>query len=144
MGHKTVIRYLYLALMIRPILCSVHISSSRRSDLGLHNNTSTQGQLTYNIAKKDDSNRNVLPDNPNRIQHQVHIQDQRDKGFTKSSSASVAKAKFLSLFTVIQFTNIMCTVGNVMGFCVTASECTYVYEGNRIGSCARGYGTCCY
>ena len=49
----------------------------------------------------------------------------------------------VSLFTYIQFQNKECTVGTSNGVCFTPSECTE-NGGTNIGSCAFGYGVCCY
>lgn len=47
------------------------------------------------------------------------------------------------LFTLVRFKNSGCTVGSNSGTCYTASECRSL-GGTNIGSCARGFGVCCY
>ncbi|XP_047500219.1 uncharacterized protein LOC125046483 [Penaeus chinensis] len=47
------------------------------------------------------------------------------------------------LFTLVRFKNSGCTVGSNSGTCYTASECRRI-GGTNIGSCARGFGVCCY
>ncbi|XP_066986961.1 uncharacterized protein [Macrobrachium rosenbergii] len=63
----------------------------------------------------------------------------------KNSSFAEAERvnKLLSIFTVVVFANVECTVGKKYGFCVTQSQCRD-YGGRRIGTCALGFGTCCY
>lgn len=49
----------------------------------------------------------------------------------------------VSLFTVVRFANSECVVNGNSGTCYTASECRRE-GGTEIGSCARGFGVCCY
>ncbi|XP_047472564.1 uncharacterized protein LOC125027523 [Penaeus chinensis] len=46
------------------------------------------------------------------------------------------------IFTVIQFANTLCGTGLNSGTCYTSTQCDK-YGGTEIGTCARGYGTCC-
>ncbi|XP_075219132.1 uncharacterized protein LOC142323420 [Lycorma delicatula] len=54
-------------------------------------------------------------------------------------------AKFLGLFTIVQFTNEICTDGsdNMYGTCYHYVECNRL-GGKAKGSCAQGHGVCCY
>ena len=53
------------------------------------------------------------------------------------------KAKFLSLFSIVQFPNTECTTASDdMGTCFTTSECSSK-GGEADGGCAAGFGTCC-
>nr|XP_027207016.1 uncharacterized protein LOC113800446 [Penaeus vannamei] len=49
---------------------------------------------------------------------------------------------FPVIFTVIQFANTLCGTGLNSGTCYTSTQCDK-YGGTEIGTCARGYGTCC-
>ncbi|XP_045596046.1 uncharacterized protein [Procambarus clarkii] len=51
--------------------------------------------------------------------------------------------KILPIFTVVRFLNGPCSVGSTSGTCYTAAECRAV-RGTQLGSCARGFGVCCY
>lgn len=54
--------------------------------------------------------------------------------------------KLISLFSVVQFPNQVCTtqVGtSIYGTCLTSSECTTA-GGSSSGTCAAGFGVCCY
>ncbi|CAL4107685.1 unnamed protein product, partial [Meganyctiphanes norvegica] len=41
------------------------------------------------------------------------------------------------------FANLECQQGDSYGFCVTSLECSN-FGGTSLGSCARGFGTCCF
>ncbi|XP_068213607.1 uncharacterized protein [Palaemon carinicauda] len=47
------------------------------------------------------------------------------------------------LFSVIRFANGACTSGGEIGACMTKWECARI-GGSVIGTCAKGFGTCCY
>ncbi|XP_068082170.1 uncharacterized protein [Anabrus simplex] len=62
---------------------------------------------------------------------------------TPSSTSLERDAKFLNLFTVIQFPNQGCAASSGdNGTCLTAAECTE-RGGIASGPCANGYGVCC-
>lgn len=60
---------------------------------------------------------------------------------------TITKIKqFLSIFTVVKFSNTECNStnwsGTWQGVCLTNSECTQAH-GLALGDCASGYGVCC-
>jgi len=53
-------------------------------------------------------------------------------------------AKYMSLFSVVNFPNSACTTSTgYNGTCLATSECIGS-GGTALGSCAQGFGTCCY
>jgi len=53
------------------------------------------------------------------------------------------KAKVLPIFQVVRFPNDLCTGSSYNGTCYTAEECSNL-GGTKDGSCASGFGVCCY
>jgi len=54
------------------------------------------------------------------------------------------EGKYMSLFSVVNFPNIACTTTTgYNGTCTASSECIGT-GGTALGSCAQGFGTCCY
>ncbi|XP_042862655.1 uncharacterized protein LOC122247428 [Penaeus japonicus] len=73
-------------------------------------------------------------DKPSQRIHSLH---------ENKSSLPSRDQRFLSLFTVVRFANSECVVNGNSGTCYTASECRRE-GGTEIGTCARGFGVCCY
>ncbi|KAK4321738.1 hypothetical protein Pmani_007478 [Petrolisthes manimaculis] len=51
--------------------------------------------------------------------------------------------KLLSIFTLVRFPNVVCSVGSTSGTCLTPHDCTRL-AGTQLGSCADNFGVCCY
>ena len=49
----------------------------------------------------------------------------------------------MSLFTLINFANVECEAGGLQGLCQLEEECQES-GGSNIGSCAQGFGVCCF
>jgi len=63
---------------------------------------------------------------------------------TEAAAGAHRDKKLVSLFSVVQFPNSVCTTATsgIYGTCITASECT-TRGGSKSGNCASGFGVCC-
>jgi len=62
----------------------------------------------------------------------------------KNMSEGQREGKYMSLFSVVNFPNEACTTtSGYNGTCLASSECIGS-GGEALGSCAQGFGTCCY
>jgi len=62
----------------------------------------------------------------------------------KTEAGAHRDKKLVSLFSVVQFPNSVCTTATsgIYGTCITTSECT-TRGGSKSGNCASGFGVCC-
>ncbi|KAK7082670.1 hypothetical protein SK128_004536 [Halocaridina rubra] len=66
------------------------------------------------------------------------IQDDHDM-----SNSSDLERQDRFIFTLVRFSNSQCSSSGNTGICYTSTECSNI-GGTIIGSCARGFGFCCY